>query len=130
MRTIITNAKRATNTNSEIWVDYRSVIGSGTALWAGHSPTAGQEYDVELEIEGPLRWGTDIVITPADQPHVTSSESDVRIRGVVDSLGESDWAAVRLGSAILMIETEGKPFEPGTFVEVRGRKLTLHDEGT
>ena len=98
------------------------------ATWYGSEPEAGAERHVELEVEGVLRWGHDIREEPAGAPAIAMDGDEVEITGQITSITDEGVADLRVGGALVTVETEGSPPAVGAFVRLRIPRLALYDE--
>jgi hypothetical protein len=129
MKVLITGIGEMSPTTGSSWVEYQSELGKGWALWAGEQPSRGETCHVELELQGVLRWGTDIKANPNPGARLESDRSHVTIAGVLEDTRDGS-ASIRVGQSLLLISTSGEPLAQGSWVRVTAPKLLLYDEGT
>jgi len=108
-------------------VCFNSEVGTAEAIWMGDLPDAGKDYYVEIAINNCLVWGDDIVVTESLVHRITQSESGITLVATLESIDSDESAVLRLGSSIVLIETEGTPPPVGTAVQVRLSELILSD---
>jgi hypothetical protein len=106
-------------------VHFSTDLGDAWAYWSGTPPTPRQTLDVELSAGSPLTWGKDIRPAPSESPRLESNDGGVIIHATLESREDDGFTVLRLGSGILMLETNGDAPPTGTIVRADLQKLTL-----
>jgi hypothetical protein len=103
----------------------QSLVGS----WHGQArPQPGESYDVELDVDDSLEWGSTVVVDGHQRPHAGGI---VLLRGQVDDV-EGDSVVLRVGEGLLLLDVSGDP--PlgvlGSTVAVTAERLDVYPTGT
>lgn len=106
-------------------VEFDSEVGSVDAGWRGPLPAVNRDYDVNILIDHRLAWGTEIVASDTATSRIAREQSGIELRGTLESIDADGAGALRLGSALVPIETEGTPAKPGTPVHIRVSRIEL-----
>jgi hypothetical protein len=110
-------------------VAFDSAVGAAEAGWMGDLPEADRDYHVELSINDRLVWGTDIVETEAAAHRIARDATGVTLDATLESIDDDGAGTLRLGTGLVLIDTEGPPPGAGTSVRVRIGDLVLADTG-
>jgi hypothetical protein len=110
-------------------VRFDSEVGTAQAKWMGDLPDVGSDYYVEIAINNCLVWGDDIIVTEFLPHRITQSEAGIALEATIESIDSDGSAVLRLGTTLVLIETEGTPPPIGTAVQVRLGELLLSDMG-
>lgn len=119
-----------TSSNGDVIVSFSTQFGRAQARWASEQLPDLAEYDVELEVNDELVWGDSITLSPSKDVGIEMEEDKVLIRGVLERVDASGVADLRLGPAVLSVETSGKPADADAVVQLICEDLELFDSNT
>jgi hypothetical protein len=108
-------------------VEFRAEAGAGVATWHGRPPEVGREYLVELDVPETLVWDETILPGSPAAPGVAAVGGRAYLCGPLEAYTDDGVAAVRVGTSVVMVETEGSPFAVGTRVLLSVGALHLYD---
>jgi hypothetical protein len=111
----------------EYAITFSSPLGDAFGNWLGTPPIPGETYRVELSVEAPLVWGSDIEASPKEDYSLSSTGEKVILHALLENLEEDGLAFLRISNNLLMVSTLGSPPPVGTFVEAHIQNLTLVD---
>lgn len=106
-------------------VRFDSQFGTAEAKWMGDLPDVRSDYYVEIAINKCLVWGNDIIATESLPHRIAQSEVGITLDATLESIDSDGFAALRLGTTLVLIETEGTPPPVGTVVQVHLGELLL-----
>ncbi len=86
----------------------------------------GGIYEIEIEIPRMLKWGHDILLAQNTIFQMKINENIVSLIGILESV-EDNFPVLKLGNDIVLLATEGIPFEEKTFIEILTDKLVVCD---
>ena len=95
----------------------------------GDLPDVGSNYYVEIAIDQCLVWGDDIIVTESLPHRIAQSEAGITLEATLELIDNEGAATLRLGSSLVLIETEGTPPPINTSVRVYLKELILCDTG-
>lgn len=109
-------------------VEFTSDVGNADAIWRGHSPPELQDYDVELNIPGQLRWGAEAEIDAAAAAGISRVGAETRVVGRVVECDDIGVLSLELAGSLVMVElADGPPSDvAGANVSLRIRRLELY----
>ena len=110
-----------------LYVEFTTELGTVWGAWVNGHPEIGAQYDVECAVNDNLVWGDNINMIPDTEDKITMSGEHVIIRGHLENYEDDGFSCVRLGKALLMLETEGQAPPIGSSVQLRVQSLTLYD---
>jgi uncharacterized Zn-binding protein involved in type VI secretion len=111
-------------------VEVQTPQGRVRALWHGTEIAAGDSRGVEIEISQTLRWGNDIAASQGDPAMGHDDSGKVFIVGQLEEVYDDGVVVVRVGDAVVQVETEGDAPARGTTVRVLVDQLELWDTNT
>ncbi len=103
-------------------------VGVLRGAWFGSVPEVGADHHVEIEVGAVLAWGQEIREEPPRAEAVAMAGNEAEIHGHLESVQESGVVDVRVGGALVVVETEGTPPTVGAFVHLRVANLSLYDQ--
>lgn len=108
-------------------VKFSSEFGNGTALWSSShpKPKAGEEYDVELEIDEIFTWGLNAKAQTKVLESINTIESKTVITAKAISI-QQNCTALKIGKTIILIELKEPPTHPLNHIELTLKKLQLY----
>lgn len=112
-------------------VEVESEFGRFPAVWSGAAPDLGATLAVELTLGESFTWGEDIVAVD-NRPHALRVEEDgpLVLVATLEQWDEDGFAALRLGSSVVLTEADGTAPPVGTCVQVETwNGVTLSDTG-
>lgn len=110
-------------------VEFTCPYGAGRGRWATGVPKLGQEYDVELDFNDPLRIGVNVEVTDNEIPSIRNSDHQITIVAKVEDLFDDHTGSLRLGESLILVEFEGVLPVVETWVEIRLPEIELFDTG-
>lgn len=124
MRITITEIMTA---NGETEVRFLCGFGGARGTWRGGQPEIGRSYEVEINLDDDLRWGTDIVEIPENEINTVSTLGEkVAIAGVLEEKDlDTQYYLLRIGPCILPFLAQGTPLSEGTPVRVYSDRCEL-----
>lgn len=124
----VLSASRATASDRQQVVRFRTDAGSATARWFGDEAVSPGEYTVELDIDRELTWGREVRPAEVQSPAIREDGERTVLRGLLELTADAS-AYLRLGHSLTMLGTvEGLPASADrTWVEltVDAEELTL-----
>lgn len=114
-------------TASSTSVRFSSDHGDSVGRWHSDMPESGREYDVEVEVPGVLEWGRDVVASSKTIPSISTTHDAVQICGVLELAHEDGVVTLRIGSSLLLVETQGQPPPAGTCVCMTVSHIDLYE---
>jgi hypothetical protein len=110
----------------QTFVSFASTIGRAHGRWVGPRPEIKSEYEVELEIPGPLRWGEQINVTEQMIPAVFEQGGDTFLIGTLQRF-DGTVAEVTLADSVMLVELDRVACTMPCQVVIRTRDLQLFD---
>ena len=107
-------------------VGFLSSAGSGTALWSGLKPTAGQELDVEFDLDEVFYFGENLKSSSSISPHITAENGAIYVTAEIIQNADEEWVALKLADSIILIELEEPIAQRSGFVELRTNSIRLY----
>jgi hypothetical protein len=107
-------------------VEFSTELGNCKGIWQGLKPIIGGIYEIEIEIPYALKWKHDIFLAQNKIFQIRINESNVSLIGILES-NEGNFSSLKLGNDIVLLETEGIPFEEKKFIEILTEKLLIYD---
>jgi hypothetical protein len=107
-------------------IEFSTELGNCKGVWVGVKPIVGGIYEIEIEIPYTLKWGHDILLTQNKIFQMKINENNISLIGILESI-EENFSSLKLGNDIVLLETEGNPFEEKKFVELLADRLLLYD---
>jgi hypothetical protein len=109
-----------------VW--FTSAAGSATGIWRGETPPGLQDYDVELEVPGKLRWGQDAEIDAGARAGLRELDGESQIVGRAVECDTAGVLSLEIGGTIVMVELSSHPFADvaGATVSVRVQHLEIY----
>lgn len=109
-----------------LFVDFLSPAGSGNAVWVGVSPTAGDELDVEFDLDQVFSWGRNITPSSRTRPLITVINGVIHITAEIIQKVDEDWVVLKLEDSIILLGLEEPIIQKSGFVEVTTNKIHLY----
>lgn len=109
-----------------LFVDFLSPTGSGNAAWVGVSPTAGDELDVEFDLDQVFSWGRNITSSSRTSPLITVINGEIHITAEIIQNAGGEWVVLKLEDSAILIELEEPITQKSGFVEVTTKKIHLY----
>ena len=106
-------------------VIFASQYGKGMAFWDGESPKINTYYWAEIEIPELLEWDIDIKTEKSTAYMIGIQREACYFTAKVESACEDGSCIIRIGDSIVVLETEGRPFENGTYISFSSKEVTL-----
>lgn len=107
-------------------IKFITEYGEAYALWNGTEPQINKEYIVEFEIPDILFWKRDI-ISAQEKYLITMENNKFCLVGLFESIDDDGYTVIRIGDSIISLETEGVPFELGSFVRIMTDTIELYE---
>jgi len=101
-------------------------FGSVYVRWMSEKPEVGKTYHVELDIADHLIWCKDITLASSNNYSITYDETSIFLFGVIDSVEDDGFSALRIGSCIIPLITQGTAFEIGSHVRVSVTSISAY----
>lgn len=108
-------------------VRFACVVGDAEATWASAPPVVGRDYHVELAVERCLVWGVDLARRAPGPDRLIGDDHGLALDGSLEAMDDDGVATLRLGPALLLVETEGEPAAVGSPVRARVDDVRLYD---
>jgi hypothetical protein len=91
-------------------------------------PPSLDDYDIELEVPGRLRWGDDVEIDAAATVGLREVDGDNQIVGRANECDAAGVLSLDIGGSIVMLELANRPSADlaGAIVSVRVQRLEIH----
>ncbi len=109
-----------------IGVEFNTELGNCKGGWMGVEPIVGGIYEIEIEIPCTLKWGHDILLAQNKIFQIKINENNISLIGMLETT-EDNFSSLKLGNDIVLLETEGTPFEEKKFVEILTNELIVYD---
>lgn len=108
-------------------VSFSSALGNASARWMGLPPIVGNEYEVEIDVPGILKWGDEISesLTPVES--IFEEGGQVCIVGQLKSIDEDGVAAIQFSNDIVLVEVNSTPGSVPSHVLIKIPHLQLFD---
>lgn len=111
---------------SKCRVNFISQYGGSIAIWIGKTPKINSIYNVELEVRKSCDWQTDIVRVN-EEPKIYFNGYGISIVGFFESIDNDGCADIRIGNALLLLETKGKPFRLKSKIKFSVEEIYLYE---
>jgi hypothetical protein len=108
---------------ARITSDYGNVV----AQWMSKLPVLCGEIDVEFNIVETLEWGRNLIVGDAPRFSMSTVAEGIRICGTIEDIQDDGVAAIRVGSALILVETIGKPPTVGAAICMTVKELQAFD---
>jgi len=108
-------------------VRFECVVGDAEATWASAPPVVGRDYHVELALDRCLVWGVDLAARAPGPDRVVGDEQGLALDGSLEAMDDDGVATLRIGPALLLVETEGDAPAVGSPVRARVDDVRLYD---
>ena len=116
-----------TDTVSGLIIQFTCQYGTGRGSWKAGMPLLGKEYDVELDVNCPLRAGVNVTVTDNEVPRIWDSGYQTALIAKIEDVFDNDTASLRLGGSLILVDYEGVLPTIGTWVEVTLPLIELSD---
>jgi hypothetical protein len=103
--------------------------GVGRGIWTTGVPRLDQEYDVEFDIDQPIRVGLNTKVTKDEVTRIYNSEHQITLVAKVEDVFENETASLRFGDSLILVEYGGDFPTTGTWVEVTLPQIEISDTG-
>jgi hypothetical protein len=103
----------------------------GVGRWRGETPPmAMTDVDVELEVPGEVDW-RGILVARELPGHLVPVEDEMLLRGVVQDIDQDGVLTLRIGGAVVLLDTVGEPplDVVGEHVAVLARHTEIYPTG-
>ena len=104
----------------------RTETGEARVVWRGESPPELGETDVELTLQGPVRWGAEVIpVVAGERPGFGEDGSLV---AAVDGVDFDGVLRLRMAGDVFMIAPTGSQprIRVGDLVRVRGVEIEIY----
>ncbi len=104
----------------------RTETGEARVVWRGESPPEFGETDVELTLQGPVRWGAEVIpVVAGERPGFGEDGSLV---AAVDGVDLDGVLKLRMAGGVLMLAPSGSQprIGVGDLVRVRGVEIEIY----
>ena len=91
----------------EILVIFSADIGKAAGIWNGLPPKAGENHDVELEIEQNVVWGKSAQPASNDDCFIGVVDGLIKLTGNMVSVDAEGMMAFEMGGSVILIEIIG-----------------------
>lgn len=119
--------RRVLNQTTPIKVEFSTKFGAAIGYWCTDTPCEGKVYFVELEVDGVLVWGEDLVEHDKDECLIGMTGDKPFIIGKLESVEVDGYTVIRLEESILILLTKGDAMPIGSYVKVVIDKLDIYD---
>jgi hypothetical protein len=110
---------------SHVHVTFSTAIGTGAAIWKDGTPEAGEEWEVELEINDRFVYGENAEDT--NESYFLSMKKEViNLNARLISIAEDEIAIIDINGTKAMIDLVGCPSSPPSFIRLSFRSLNLY----
>ena len=116
---------RVINDNSDIKVIFSTEYGSAEAFWSDEEPIEGNDYHIEVDVNGALAWGKNVLKSEIDEFSIKMENEAIYISGSIDSVDADGYAVLRLGDSIVPFFSIGEPFAIGTYITLSAESIVL-----
>ncbi|WP_146164696.1 MULTISPECIES: hypothetical protein [Halomonas] len=113
--------------NKNTFVNFASPLGRGKAIWLGNMPIKNENYDVEIDIDEKLWWGSTILGANSKQPKIKEGKDSIELTGEVVAIEEDGLLIVSIGGSLIFVETDLEKNPQKPFVTMRTHHLTMHE---
>jgi hypothetical protein len=112
-------------TGSQVHVTFSTAIGTGAAIWKDGTPEAGEEWEVELEINDKFVYGENTEDT--NESYFLSMKKEViNLNARLISIAEDEIAIIDINGTKAMIDLVGCPSSPPSFIHLSFKSLNLY----
>lgn len=116
-----------TNSTNGLLVEFLSQYGTGQGHWTEGLPNVDQEYDVEIDLDDPLKFGENIKRSDDEVPRIYCLEQQTSFIAKIENVLDDDTVSLRLGDSLILAEYEGAFPNVGTWVEITPKRVELAD---
>lgn len=110
---------------SQVHVTFSTTIGTGAAIWKDGTPEAGEEWEVELEINDKFAHGKNA--KNANESYSLSMEKEViHLNARLISIAEGEIAIIDINGTKVMIDLVGRPLSPPSLIHLSFKSLNLY----
>ena len=117
------------NTDSSPVTGFICRYGVGRGIWTVGVPRPDQEYDVEFDLDQPIRFGLNTKVTKNEVPRIYNSEHQITLIAKIEDVFENNTASLRFGDSLILVDYEGVFSTIGTWVEVTLPQIKISDTG-
>lgn len=105
------------NGSGALEIVFSSTAGRGRGIWSKGVPTTGRSYDVELDVNEPVKIGINATLSDSEQCSISTREEKVVLCGNVESVDDDGMVYLRLSTdCIIMLESEPEAVQPGRWL--------------
>ncbi|MBB1612015.1 hypothetical protein ABH911_004272 [Pseudomonas protegens] len=108
-----------------LWVNFSSAFGEGRGQWLGTPPQTGQVHEVELSLEDDFVWDHNLWAATQDRPRISREQAGLRVTGQLLPREDEAVAALAIGPNIVLLSLQGGHAQPGGFVSLLARQVSL-----
>src|SRR5260221_1354651 len=97
-----------TQTEDEIFVSFRTQLGTFVARWASkvHAPLQGKEYEVELDLDCVLGLNSNTRAADGVAPKLFNEGDQIVVQATVEAVDDDGMAYLRLArDCLIMVQT-------------------------
>jgi len=117
------------NTDSSPVTEFICRYGAGRGIWTVGVPRPGQEYDVEFDLDQPIRVGLNTKVTKDEVSRINNCEHQIMLIAKIEDVFENNTASLRFGDSLILVDYEGVLPSIGTWVEVTMPQIEISDTG-
>lgn len=113
------------STSGKIFIVCSTRFGAAVAVWQADIPRVGEEYDVELEIDGKFLWGSNASVS--ENYFSLSEQEDITVLSArLLSIDKDGVAVIEFDGAKAMIELAGPVPRPPFFIKLNVESLSVY----
>ncbi|MHC8363712.1 hypothetical protein ACYZUA_26210 [Pseudomonas sp. LS2P72] len=113
----------------EVLVGFSTNVGAATAVWRAAPPKAGEQYDVELEVDDEFVWGKNACSSPNNAHSIGVMDGIVTMTGALISNDMEGGAIVDVGGSIVFIELTGCVKTDSVLVDLKIKNINVFPTG-
>lgn len=111
---------------NENQVLFSSEFGSANGNWCVGIPKSGNEYNVEVDLEGLVVFKENLTFSDLKECKIQMKGNKICLIGLLESVEEDGYAVLRLNDYIIPFEISGELPEEGQFVEIEINEIDLY----
>ncbi|MRU53590.1 hypothetical protein SAMN04490207_0229 [Pseudomonas gessardii] len=108
------------------YVNYETSAGCGVATWIGPIPKIGEHIDVEFDLNDIFCWKNNITQSPQHEEKIEIIDSITYITAELILGNDDNYAALRIGSSIILIDLKEKPDHAPKYVNLKTTSISLY----
>lgn len=113
----------------EVLVGFSTSVGFATAVWRAAPPKAGDQYDVELEVDDAFVWGENACSSLNNAHSIEMADGIITMTGTLILNDMEGGAAVDVGGSIILTDLIGCTENDSALVDLKVKNINLFPTG-